>query len=75
MVVLINTGSGILSTTLSWGSIGLPAAERMAVRDLWAKKNLGTVAGSFAVTVGTAHDNSMLKLCPVAADDHNSHPK
>lgn len=66
VVTVINTGSGSLAHTLSWTDIGIPATTKMKVRDLWSEKDKGTATGSYAVTVATAHDNAMLKLCPMS---------
>ena len=35
----------------AWAAIGVPAAARVAVRDLWAAADLGTFEGSFAANV------------------------
>ena len=36
---------------IEWAALGLPAGARVAVRDLWARSDLGIFSGSFAVNV------------------------
>jgi len=51
---------------LTWAMLGLPAATTLSVRDVWARRPLGQFAGAFAVKLTVAHDNAMVKLCPVS---------
>ena len=37
--------------SIDWAALGLPASARVAVRDLWARSDLGVFSGSFAANV------------------------
>ncbi len=60
-VILFNRGTeeGVLS--FRWEEVGLFPGTSVAVRDLWAKKDLGTFTGRFETKVGS-HDVAMLKV-------------
>jgi alpha-galactosidase len=58
-VGLFNRGIGPLPITLRFKDIGLPNSVR--VRDLWARKDLGTFHGSYTATV-PRHGVVMLKV-------------
>ena len=60
-VVLFNRGGAQAQIALSWQELGLPFDAELAVRDLWAKKDLGKVKGTFVVAV-PSHDVVMVKL-------------
>jgi alpha-galactosidase len=59
-VVLFNRGDAQVQIALSWQELGLPFDAELAVRDLWAKKDLGKVKGTFVANV-PSHDVVMLK--------------
>jgi alpha-galactosidase len=61
VVVLFNRGNAPAQIALSWQELGLPFDAELAVRDLWAKKDLGMVKGTFVATV-PSHDILMVKL-------------
>jgi hypothetical protein len=64
-VVLLNRGNiGSEPITVKWTDIGLPADKSATVRDLWARKDLGTFTGSFTSENITAHSVAMLKITP-----------
>ena len=49
-----------------WAQLaGLPANQTVAVRDVWARKDLGAARGSFTVTVN-AHGTQLFVLAPVS---------
>lgn len=44
--------------------LGLPSTT-VAVRNLWERKDLGTMHGAIDVEVAEAHDCALYKLCPL----------
>lgn len=60
-VILFNRGKASATIAVSWQELGLPYDAAPAVRDLWQKKDLGPVKGTFAVTV-PSHDVVMVKV-------------
>jgi len=46
---------------LSWQELGLPFDAELAVRDLWAKQDLGKVKGTLVASV-PSHDVIMVKV-------------
>jgi len=47
-VVLFNRGDGYAEQiTVNWTDIGFPTDHSALVRDLWARKDIGTFTGSF----------------------------
>jgi len=60
-VILWNRGTQPASITADWGMLGYPRSLKLNARDLWAHKELGQKAGSYAATVG-AHDVVMITL-------------
>ena len=64
-VVLLNRGNiGSEPITVQWTNIGLPANKPATVRDLWARKDLGTFTGSFRSENITTRSVAMLKITP-----------
>ena len=74
--LLINLGNGSsmtgLSVRASWEELGLPAGQRVEVRDLWQDGAvIGQAVGALNFTIGlhvpggTAHNCAFLKLCPL----------
>ncbi len=62
-VVLFNRGNAEARMAVSWQEVGLPFDAQPAVRDLWAKKDLGRVKGTFTATV-PPHDVIMVRVTP-----------
>ncbi len=60
-VILFNRGQAPAPVALSWQEIGLPFDAELKVRDLWAKRDVGVVKGTFSVRV-PAHDVVMIKV-------------
>ena len=61
-VMLLNRGTKKSEMIARWKEIGLPEGEAV-VRDLWARKDLGTFTDSFSATVGP-HSSYLLKITP-----------
>jgi len=62
-VALLNRGGSQASMTVSWTDIGFPEHLPAAVRDLWAKKDLGQLAGKFSAPV-PSHGVVMVRVRP-----------
>lgn len=60
-VILFNRGKADATISVSWQELGLPYDASPDVRDLWQKKDLGPVKGTFAVTV-PPHDVVMIRV-------------
>ena len=66
VVLLFNRNTpGVTNVTAAWGYLGIPLAQRMAVRDVWAKADLGVFAGAFTAPVNP-HGVVLLRMSPVA---------
>jgi len=64
-VLLFNRGdSGSEPITVKWTDIGFPADRAATVRDLWARKDLGSFTGSFTSPHIHFHEVMMLKITP-----------
>ena len=61
-VMLLNRGTSKAEMIARWKEIGLPEGEAV-VRDLWARKDVGTFTNSFSATVGP-HSSYLLKITP-----------
>ena len=61
VVLMLNRGSQSASIRADWSDINIPTSRPMMVRDLWAKKDLGTFTDSFSATV-ESHGIVMLRL-------------
>jgi hypothetical protein len=62
-VVLLNRGnSGSEQITVKWSDIGFPSDHSALVRDLWARKDLGTFTGSYTSPGIDHHAVMMLKI-------------
>jgi alpha-galactosidase len=68
-VILFNRGRTAQTIAVSWQELGLPWDAEPLLRDLWAKKDLGRVKGTYSAEV-PAHDIVMLRLTPAAAGDN-----
>jgi alpha-galactosidase len=62
-VVLLNRGSSSQEITVSWEQIGYPGHLSVAVRDLWAHKDLGKFTGKFSAPV-ESHGIVMVTVRP-----------
>ena len=62
-VVLFNRGAAPAAIAVDWTEIGYPRGMKAEVRDLWAHKSLGRMAGSFSATVAP-HGVVMVRLLP-----------
>lgn len=51
---------------MTWTELGLPAGSKWAVRDLWAKKELGVHQQNFAASV-KFHEAAIFTLSPKGA--------
>ncbi len=64
-VLLFNRGdSGSEPITVKWTDIGFSADRAATVRDLWARKDLGSFTGSFTSPHIHFHEVMMLKITP-----------
>jgi alpha-galactosidase len=62
-VALLNRGPGERQMSITWPDIGYPQHLSASLRDLWAKKDLGRMAGSFSLAV-PSHSVVMLRIEP-----------
>jgi alpha-galactosidase len=62
-VILFNRGTEPSDVAVAWDEIGLPAAGKAAVRDLWRKADVGPLTGRFQAKVGP-HDVVMVTITP-----------
>jgi alpha-galactosidase len=60
-VVLLNRGTSAASITVKWTDIGIPAGAAN-VRDLWAKKDLGSSTDSYTASSVPGHGVVMIKV-------------
>jgi hypothetical protein len=62
-VLLLNRGNtGSEPITVKWSDIGFPVDRSAIVRDLWARKDLGTYTGSYTSPNIDHHAVMMLKI-------------
>jgi len=62
-VALFNRGADTAAITANWTEIGLEAGVTADVRDLWARKDLGSFTGSYSAKVNS-HATVLVKLTP-----------
>ena len=62
-VALLNRGASDTDISVSWEDLGYPAHLSAAVRDLWAKKDVGKSTGTFSAKV-PSHGVVMLRVTP-----------
>ncbi|HSL20244.1 MAG TPA: alpha-galactosidase [Vicinamibacterales bacterium] len=60
-VILFNRGKAPATIAVSWQELGLPFDSPQPVRDLWQKKDVGAVKGTFSATV-PPHDVVMVRV-------------
>ena len=64
-VVLFNRGNnGSERITVTWTELGFPMNRSALVRDLWARKDVGTFTGSYTSPNINSHEVMMLKVTP-----------
>jgi len=59
-VLLLNKGKTVADVQVTWDQLGLRGAQ--PVRDLWARKDLGTFATGFTATNLQRHEHRLLKV-------------
>jgi alpha-galactosidase len=64
-VCILNTTEGPMAVKLDWKSVEPVAGEKFAIRDLWAKKDLGSTDADFEATI-EPHGVALLRLNPAA---------
>ena len=64
-VVLLNRGNSTADVTANWSDIGMDATKQATVRDLWQKKDMGTMTGSVKASV-PSHGVAMYKITPTS---------
>ena len=65
-VLLLNRGNtGSEPITVQWNDIGLAPNQSALVRDLYARKDLGTFTGSYTSPDIDSHASMMLKITPI----------
>jgi alpha-galactosidase len=62
-VILFNRGAAPAVIKADWTELGYPRGLKAEVRDLWAHKSLGRMAGSVSATV-EPHGAVMVRLLP-----------
>lgn len=62
-VILLNRGPSAASISADWSDIGYPSNVRAKVRDLWAKKDVGSFAGTYSAQV-PSHGVVMVRVIP-----------
>lgn len=70
-VALLNRGETPSQIMVSWTDIGYPQSLNVGARDLWEKKDLGTMKGSYSVTV-PVHGAVVVRLMPVSGSTPTS---
>lgn len=59
---LLNRSAGTANITAPWAALGFPPTQRLAVRDLWARKPLGTAQGSYTAVNVPSHGTVLLSF-------------
>jgi alpha-galactosidase len=70
-VLLLNRGSQPARLSVSWAQLGLPAAEKVGVYDVVARRQAGSAVGAYAADV-PSHDVAFVVLRP-AGSGHTLH--
>ena len=60
--VLLNRGEGPADVSCTWAELGLPAGAKAAVRDLWARADLGDFTGAFTARGVESHGAVMVRV-------------
>lgn len=61
-VVLVNLDVNATDYTLKFASLGAPSGTKAAVRDLWARQDLGDHTDTFLAKAIEGHGNMMLTV-------------
>jgi alpha-galactosidase len=61
-VLLFNNSNGAASISVTWQQLGLAPASQASVRDVWARQNLGSFAGSYTASAVPAGAVILLNL-------------
>jgi alpha-galactosidase len=67
-VGLYNRSETSADITVHWTDLGLPSTANAQIRDLWAKRDLGSCADHYTGTVAP-HECVVLKISPPAGDN------
>jgi alpha-galactosidase len=70
-VALLNRGEAPSQITVSWTDVGYPQSLSITVRDLWEKKDLGAMKGSYSATV-PVHGAVVVRLMPASGSTPTS---
>ncbi|KVE35575.1 alpha-galactosidase [Burkholderia sp. TSV86] len=73
-VVLLNNSNTDAPMTFTWAQLGLEPAERAAVRDVWARQDLGIATQSYTVPLVPAGGAVMLRVGGRDATDEPKRP-
>ena len=66
-VILYNSGnSNNVTVPVDWEELGWKTTDAVLVRDLWERKDVGTLIGGISAVLD-AHDVAMLRLTRLAA--------
>ena len=61
--LLLNRGAALADVTCTWAQLGLKAPTAAArVRDLWARKDLGTFTGAYTARALASHESALVKV-------------
>jgi len=63
-VVLFNRSNGDAKMAVQWSEIGFRDADVLPVRDLWSRKDMGTLLGGYSART-PAHGVVMIKAGPL----------
>lgn len=63
-VCLLNSGAAAADLTIEWNRLNHIVRGRFAVRDLWAKKDVGTTDTNFTARI-ESHDVALVRLKPL----------
>ena len=64
VVVLLNRYYKLSAITAEWSRLGLAAGQKMSVRDVWAKADVGVHSGSYTEPAVPSHGVTLLVLTP-----------
>ena len=66
-IILYNSGdSDNVTVPVAWEELGWKTTDAVLVRDLWERKDVGTLVGGMSAALA-AHDVAMLRLTRLAA--------
>jgi len=66
-ILLFNRGNKPATVVARWNDLGMPEAQQVSIRDVWAYKDMGSAHGSITATDIPAHAVVMLTLHPTGA--------